>query len=315
MILRKTTLIVIGGAVALGAAVYYWDWKRSQTEKPAEDTSKPAFSIPAADVRSLTLAGAAQAGQPAIRLEKRNGRWVMVQPMEADADETAVESMVEEVVGANISQTEPGTPDRRKAYGLDPPQGSIEFELQNGAKHTIVLGHRDFTDTNVYALIDSGSNVALLPGVLATRVGMSLQDLRDRRVVRWETEDVQRVEIHNAHGVIIASRKKDSPDEWTLEAPKEQSGKAAKSWKITDAIGGLRAEEVLDHPPANLLGLVAAPAVTAVLTAKDGRQSSVRISKADGDFVYARADNGAQLYKLRKQVLDNWNVKAAELLP
>jgi len=315
MILRKTTLIVIVCAVALGAAVYYWDWKRGQAEKPAEDTSKPAFSLQAADVRSLTLARPAQPQQPAIRLEKRDAKWVIIQPIEADADEPVVESMVEEIVGASISQTEPGTPERRKAYGLDPPQGSIEFALQSGAKHTLALGNKDFTDSDVYAVIDGGSNVALLPGVLASRPAMSVQELRDRRVLRLEASDVQRIEIHNPHGVIIASRKKDSPEDWVLEAPKEQSGKNATSWKIAAAINGLRAEEVIDHPPAGPLAQVAVPAVTALLTAKDGRRVTVRISKASGDFVYARAEAAPQLYKLKKQVLENWNLKPADLIP
>lgn len=315
MILRKSTLIVILCALSLGAGVYYWDWKRGQAEKPAEEVSKPAFSIQTADVRSLTLARPAQPEQPPIRLERRNAGWVIVQPIEADADEPVVESMVEELVGASISQTEPGTPDRRKAYGLDPPQGSIEFTLQNGAKHTLALGNRDFTESNVYAVIDGASSVALLPSVLASRPAMSLQELRDRRVLHMEATDVQRMEIHNAHGLLVVSRKKDSPEDWVFEAPKGQNGKTATSWKIAAAINGMRAEEVVDHPAANLLAQAASPAVTAVLTAKDGRHVSLKISKPSGDFVYARADAGPQLYRLKKSILDNWNFKPADLIP
>jgi hypothetical protein len=41
----------------------------------------------------------------------------------------------------------------------------------------------------------------------------------------------------------------------------------------------------------------------------------VQISKASGDFAYARTSDGAAVYKLKKQALDDLNLKAADLAP
>ena len=40
--IRKSTLVVLLAAIALGAAVYYFDWRRSQkeNEKPSADADK-----------------------------------------------------------------------------------------------------------------------------------------------------------------------------------------------------------------------------------------------------------------------------------
>ena len=44
--IKKSTLFILLGAIALGAAVYYFDWKRGQkdAEKSVADTSKQAFA-------------------------------------------------------------------------------------------------------------------------------------------------------------------------------------------------------------------------------------------------------------------------------
>ena len=134
--IKKTTLVVVLCAAALGAAVYYFDWKRGNEKKPAADASKPAFTIQAADVVSFTLAHPAQPDDSPIRFEKRAGVWRIVQPIETDADQSTAEGIVDQLAGARIAQTEPGSADRRKAFGLDPPQSFARFPACAMARST-----------------------------------------------------------------------------------------------------------------------------------------------------------------------------------
>jgi Domain of unknown function (DUF4340) len=447
--IKKTTLLVLFCAVVLGAAVYYFQGKYDREQKAAKDTSKPAFSIQASNVASFTLAHPAQPGQPAIRFEKRNGVWQIVQPVETEADQPAAQGIVDLLAGARVSQTEPGTAGRRKAYGLDPPQVSVEFQLQNGAKHTLLIGDKDFTGASVYAIVDGAPNVSLLPESISTSTGKSLDDLRDRAVLHidsgqvtsfvlrnaggdlavvrekgeWKfskpagvladqdavdsllsavstakmagivsekpdnlskyglanpavtftatdakgqksvllvgkkerdayfardpsrpmifriqqdlytklarrfsdlrdknvvhlvADDIQRIQIRNSAGAIVLSRRKNNPDDWMIDAPAEQKGKSAASWKILDPITNLRAEAVIDHPAASLLAQLAKPAVRVVLTGKSGQEITLRISKPSGDFAYAQTSGSPALYKLKKQAVDDLNLKPADLIP
>ena len=169
--IKKTTLLVLLCAVALGAAVYYFDWKKGSEPKPAADTSKPAFTIQASDIVSFTLAHPAQPGDSPIRFEKRDGAWRIVQPIETDADQPTADGIVDQLAAARIAQTESGSADRRKAFGLDPPKVSVEFQLANGSKHTILIGDNDFAGESAYTIIDGGQNVSLLPQLLSTSVG------------------------------------------------------------------------------------------------------------------------------------------------
>lgn len=164
--IKKTTLLVLVCAAALAAGVYYFDWKKGNESKPAVDSSKPAFSIQASDIVSFTIAHPARPGDSPIHFERRDGAWRIVQPVQTDADQSTAEGIVDQLAAARVSQTESGSSDRRKAFGLDPPQASVEFQLGNGSKHVILIGDKDFTGESAYTIVDSGQSVSLLPNCL-----------------------------------------------------------------------------------------------------------------------------------------------------
>src|SRR5271169_5778927 len=103
--IKKPTLILILCAAVLGAAVYYFDWKRGNEKKPAADSSKPAFSIQAADIVSFTLSHPAQLGDSPVRFEKRGGVWQIVRPVDTHADQSTADGIVDQLAGARIAQT------------------------------------------------------------------------------------------------------------------------------------------------------------------------------------------------------------------
>ena len=442
--IKKNTLFVLLCAVVLGGAVYYFDWKRNAAEKSPADKAKTAFSIQAPDIASLTLARPAQKDEPAIHLEKRGDTWQIVQPIATGADQPSVEGIVDGLASARVNESEPSTPDRLKAYGLDLPALSLEFQLKNGQKHTLLMGDKDFTGIYVYSIVDGAKNVSLLPESLLTssdkpldklrdhtvlhlssthvvsfdlknrsgelaaakqkaewkftkpiatladeanvnsllgavdsgrmvsiasdkpdnldkyglappaiafsavddagktatlligkkegedyfardpsrpviftinedlhkKLSENYSDLRDRKVIHFTEAEINHIEIHNASGVIAATRK--SPDEWTADVPTAIKGKSAETWKIFGPLSGARADEVLDHPKADLTTKLAHPAIEVVLTDKDGKKVTVQISKQAGDFVYAQTSESHSLYKLKKQILSELNFNPSD---
>lgn len=312
--IKKPTLILLVVAIALGVAVYFFDWKRSQNEKPPADTSKPAFSVDASNITSFTIAHPSQTGDVPVQFEKRNGTWWISQPIDTQADQSTADGIADQLAENRVSQTEPGTEDRRKAYGLDPAQASIEFQAQNGSKHTLLIGSKDFSGDSVYTIIDGAQSVALLPAAIGESAGKPLQELRDRSIVHLDAANLQRIEIHDSNGDIVVTSAKGKPDQWTIEAPAAQKGKLAPSWKVLDPFTGLQANDVIDHPAPKLVALLASPAIRVVFTSADGKQVTLQISKPSGDNLYARASDRAALYTLSKQSFDGLNLKPADLV-
>ncbi len=445
--IKKPTLIVLICAIVLGGAVYYFDWRKSSEPKPSADVEKPAFTFQAADVVSFTLSHPAQPAQTPVKFEKRGEAWQIVDPVDTDADQSTADGIVDAAAGAETMGTEPGTADRRKAYGLDPAQAELQLHLKNGATHTILIGNASFGGDSVYGVVDNGTTVSLLPQLLSTVTNRSLDDLRNRSLLRvdssqvasfdlknpsgqlaakksndeWrfttpsdslashdavdsllqgvtnakmvsvasekpenlakygltaptitltvadskgarstleigkkdgdnyfardesrpmifrvsgdvykkldegfadlrnknvvhpDSASIQMIQIHDSSGEIDLSQKKDSPGDWIFDAPADQKGKAASGAIVIDALNNLTADEVIDHPAANLLAQVDKPAVSVVLVG-NGKTTTVKISKASGDFVYAQSSDSKSLYKLKKSVLDNVDFKPAGLV-
>jgi hypothetical protein len=443
--IKKPTLILLAVAIALGLGVYYLDYKKSLNPKPADNAEKLAFTIQPSDISSLTLSWPAKPVEPAVHFEQRDGSWQITQPIETGADQPSLESISNGIANARINQSEPGAPDRLKAYGLDVPEAAVEFQLKNGSKHTIALGNKDFTGIYVYGVIDGSKSVSLLPESLLVSVQKSFDDLRDRvalhisadtvasfdlknssgelsaskdasgwkfsrpagplgdsdnistllgavanaklvdvtsekpenlakcglaapaitftatddkgakstllvgkkdgddyfardasrpmifrideaaykklsdtfkdlrdmKLVHFDAAAIDHIELHDSSGAIDLTRK--SADDWTLDAPADVKGKSAGIWKITSPLTDARADDVLDHPSADIIAKLAKPAVEVDLTGKNGLKITVRISKASGDFVYAQSSEGPAVYKLKKKTLDDLDFKPVDI--
>ena len=65
-------------------------------------------------------------------------------------------------------------------------------------------------------------------------------------------------------------------------------------------------------PPRTCWHSLPSPPSPSSLTDKAGKQVTVRISKAYGDFAYVQASNSPALYKVKKQIVDDLNLSAAD---
>src|ERR1700675_4292891 len=143
--IKKSTLIVLLAAVILGAAAYYFDWKRGQKEaanSPA-DTTNPAFTLQADDISSLTISYPADPKSQPIHFEKQNGVWQITQPLQTGADDVSLQGILQQLASARVAQTEPGPADRLKIFGLDTPD-LARFSNEEWCETFAALGQEGF---------------------------------------------------------------------------------------------------------------------------------------------------------------------------
>jgi hypothetical protein len=443
--IKKSTLLVLVCAAALGVAFYFLNKQHDKEVAALLDSSKPAFTFSAADVAGVTVSHPATPDVPAVRMEKSNGNWKILEPVETAADSTVVDGSVSDLASARSTQTEPGAPDRLKAFGLNPAKVSVTFQLKNGTKHSLLIGEKIFDGDSVYAVADGSSSVLLLPGSVFTSANKTLDDLRDhavlhinsnqvksftikngaselaaskmkdqwsfsepmearadkdsldsllsavqnakftglvsekpddlgkyglanpgvtftstddtgkqatlaigkkdnsdyfardlsrpmvfhvnsdlysqltktfadlrdKKVVRFDSADVTRVEIHNEHGDIAVSSK--GGDTWVIESPEKQKGKNAATSMLFDPLTALRADKVIDHPPAGITAKLAKPGIEVTLTFKDKKTVTVRLTKPDNNDVYGQVSGDPAVYMLKRPDYDPLNYEASAL--
>jgi hypothetical protein len=309
--IKKSTLFILLGAIALGAAVYFFDWKRGQkeAEKSTAETSKLAFSLPVgSEIVSLLITRPQMAGEGPIRVEKQNGTWQILQPLQTQADEHVISGIVETLSNSRIESNQPGTPDRLKAYGLDPPAVSIEFKLQNGTQHTLKLGNKDFTNTYVYGQID-GKDVALLPSAMRTQTDLSADFLRDHDVLHFAQNDVNAFSLKNPAGQIEAKKEKGG---WTFAKP--DAGQLADESDVAsllNAVSGAKMKNVVAESAENFgkYGLNP-PLITFTVTNERGKSATLLVGKKEGSDYYAKDSSRPTIFKvnetLYKKLTENY---------
>ncbi len=311
--LKKSTLIILLVAVLAGAAAYFFDWKRSRKEdaKPPEDAGKPAFTITPDQITSIAISRVGEAPEAAIHFGKRNAAWQITQPVQTLADAPTAEGLVDSLAAARIAQTEPGTPDQLKSYGLTPPVVTIEFQTSNGAKHSILLGKKDFTGASVYSQIDGAKDVALLPEALLTSSEKSLNDFRDRTVVPLNAAEASSIALKNSSGAMALAKAKDA---WMITQPAAATADANAIDALLSAISSAKMASVVSETPDNLpkYGL-ASPSITFSASDAKGKSATLIVGKKDGDAYFARDSARPMIFTINDDLYKKLSQNFADL--
>jgi hypothetical protein len=300
--IKKSTLIVLLVAVIAGAAAYYFDWKRGQkeAENAPADSTKPAFTLKADDISALTISYPADPKSQPIHFEKQNGVWQITAPLQTSADDPSLQGILQQLASVRVAQTEPGTPDRLKVFGLDTPALTLDFQMQNGAKHTLRLGKKDFTGVSVYAIVDNAKDVALLPESLLVSADKPLQDLRDHSVLHFATDDVKSFGLKNSSGEFAAAK---DHDVWKFTKPKTALGDADAINALLSAVASARTTAIVSETAENLpkYGL-ASPAISFSVAQAKGEIALLLVGKKEGDEYFARDGARPTIFRINQDL-------------
>ncbi len=246
-------------------------WRTQKAEKASAETFKPAFTVPSSDIAALTVTRPAKPDQPAIHLERVSGSWKVSQPVDTAADGSVVDTSVDNLTSARITQTEPYSSDRLKAFGLDPPQRSPwNFRLKNGAKHTLLIGDKVFDGSSVYAIIDGAKSVSVLPDSVSTSTDKSLDDWRDHAVLHITSNQVPSFTLKNPSGEMALTKTK---DQWNFTKPTETRADQDSIDALLTAIQNAKFTNVASEKPEDLAKYgLANPAVSITTSDDTGKE-------------------------------------------
>lgn len=308
--MKRSTLILLLLAIALGGAVYYvmQQDKKLGTSRDSEETSKPAFKFKSDDIVAISITRAGQT----THLENQSGKWQITSPINTEADGSSIDAIIGDLTNATVERTLVMTDSLQRGSGLSNPAITVEVKLKNGEQHKVALGRQDPTATAAYALIDQNKDVALLSPSLLTSANKSLNDLRSKTIIKANADELARIEIKNPNLKLVAEPNNEG--KWLIKEPAEKKDKEAKSEKLF-AFQNALATEVIDAPTPEINARLAAPAVEVRLTDRSGKITLLQISAADGDNIYARVEGRSAIYKANKRLLEDLSFKLADVAP
>lgn len=207
-----STLALVLAAAGLGAYIYFVDSERPETEAKAK-----VFAVEADAIEEIRVVAK---GETSL-LRKSNGTWAMVEPIATDVDQNEVSALVSGLAGLEENrEVEPNAANLAE-FGLAEPKADISFKAAGGVAGRVRLGDQTPTAGDMYAVKDDGSRVFLVATFTENTLARSSFDLRDKRVLRFERDKADGLEITNATGTIVLNR---ADSVWRLAAPTAARG-------------------------------------------------------------------------------------------
>ncbi|MGF1571230.1 MAG: DUF4340 domain-containing protein [Nodosilinea sp.] len=153
MKLQRSTIVLVGVALLLGAGVLIAESQRAKAPETTESStaSAPIFEFAETNVATLTVE---RNGEILVFQQDDQGGWQITQPELGPAEPGAVAFLLSRLNTDSPLQTVTIEPDQIADFGLDAPAGTATVTLKDGTKHTLILGGEDFSGSGHYAVAD-----------------------------------------------------------------------------------------------------------------------------------------------------------------
>ncbi|HZR07042.1 MAG TPA: DUF4340 domain-containing protein [Myxococcales bacterium] len=292
-------LLLVAGAVG---GVALWTGKEEQKKADAKEKSEKLFDFDKAQVKELRLS---KEGQLVARLVKADKGWRLVQPVEADGDDTAVDSLLGSLASLKQKKELEGEKDL-KTYGLDRPKLEAVVKLGDGKEQGLQIGVDNSFDNTLYAKKVGDDTVRVIDSWQKSSLEKSPFDLRDKRVAHLDdSAEVTRVEIAGVKAPYTLAK---DGAAWKVNGG-AADGPVADG--VVSAARRIRATAVAAEKPASLKDYgLDKPRVSVKLTVGAGKDTytrSVFIGQGKSGAVtlktFAKRDDSPTVYEVDKQIL------------
>lgn len=294
--------------VGLGAFVYFYEIEGGKKREEAAEEAKQLFQFEKEEVNSISLVR----GDGPIILKKENGGWKLVAPIEAKVDEAAVEGLVSELSSTQVERSlEPDLVDW-KDYGLEDPNLKIAMGLKDGRSLDLELGDKDFNQSSVFGRIPHLAKVLVLPTLLHTTVDKELFDFRDKSVLDFDREQVREVRVRSRRKTY---RLQKEGEDWSVREPIQARADRSEIRSFLSDLEFARVEEFLERGAGGLktYGLNAPSSRVDLYLGENRARKTLLVGKQVGAQFYAKDDSGADVFKIKEDLVAKLNLDLSKL--
>jgi hypothetical protein len=188
------TLIALLSLAVLWAIITYLDRRASrQASKIEAPKEEKIFAL---DSKHITSIAFRPRDGSVVTCQREGGTWAIAEPRKLVADQGTLSTVFNNLTTATVDEVVDPHPTDLKQFGLDPPAYSLEVSTDsNPPKFTLLLGDETPTSGGIYAQVAGNPRVVTLASYLKSNFEKSLFDLRDRRALTLEADQLRKIEV------------------------------------------------------------------------------------------------------------------------
>jgi len=288
----QTTKLVIAAVLlaALSGAVWYAK-KHPQSDASTATPASPALvNIPDASIESIAIQK--KDGSP-VTIARKNGKWALTAPAAFNADQDAASGLVTSLSPVTADSIVDDKPTDLSRYGLSAPSLTVTVHQKNGKSDEILLGDDVPAGSLVYASHKGDPKVYALSSSIKTSLDKSVSDLRDKRLLTFDTNQLTRIEL----GAVEFG--KNSQNEWAIIKPEPYRADNFQVEELLRKVADAKMDlsgSADDSKKAAAAYATGEPVRTVKLTDSSGTQS-LDVRKVKDDY-YAKSSVVAGVFKI-----------------
>jgi len=301
----RTTLIMLAVFLAVGSYVYFYEMKGGESREAEKEASEKLLMFNKDSVSTVMLT------HSGITLKKNAGKWTIVAPVQAAAEEFAVPNLLNSLESAKRERGFTESASGLATFGLGPNAAAII--LSDSAKSdTIFVGDKNLTGASIFTRINNDSTVYLTSSSLLTNAQKSLFDLRDKSLLSFEVNEATSMKLKTLD-LTFDVKKEDGA--WILRKPMQTRADESKVTQLLNRVRNGRMMRVIDEEPTDVkkYGLDKPLYEMEVRYGSDNAIKTLRVGKRDKYLYYAQDLSRPPVFALDSAIVRDFNVKLFDL--
>lgn len=258
---------------------YYNKRKATGSSKTPEKPKELILPVKKDQVQAFTITP--RTGE-AFTVTREGGAWSITAPHPLPADQGVASTYAQDLTAASVDSVADEHPAQLKDFGLDPPAVTVNAVTSGKpAEFTLRLGDATPTGDAVYAQVAGNPRVITLSGYGKSPLDKSLFDLRDKRAMTLDTDQIDRLDVTAGAKSYSLTRNPDGV--WDVMLP---PAVRADNFAVQNLLSGFQALPMVsilqnDKKNDSQYGF-AKPTLTVKVTTPAGSQTIV-VGKKDGN--------------------------------
>ena len=287
--------------------------KNQISKKPEEFRDRKLTDTVATQVTRLSLKTAA--GE--MELQKQGDHWQIVKPLRARADDQKVNDLIAQITTSRIAQFVADDAGDLHPYALTEPRGTVTIFTADDKQGQILQigGVPEKEKDQVYVRFAPRKFVYTLPNKIETILSTRPNDLRDRHLVRFDQNQLDRITIDVPGKTKTVLSRKDQ--NWTIVNRNNRLANAAEARRLIDLLAGEQVTNFvadvasdlpkygLDKPQLTVTLSSFASENTAETKAGEHPLATIAFGKIDGENIFARVGEEPFVVAVHRSTLDN----------
>ena len=287
--------------------------KNQISKKPEEFRDRKLTDTVATQVTRLSLKTAA--GE--MELQKQGDHWQIVKPLRARADDQKVNDLIAQITTSRIAQFVADDAGDLHPYGLTEPRGTVTIFTADDKQGQILQigGVPEKEKDQIYVRFAPRKFIYTLPNKIETILSTRPNDLRDRHLVRFDQNQLDRITIDVPGKTKTVLSRKDQ--NWTIVNRNNRLANAAEARRLIDLLAGEQVTNFvadvasdlpkygLDKPQLTVTLSSFASENTAETKAGEHPLATIAFGKIDGENIFARVGEEPFVVAVHRSMLDN----------